>query len=204
MSGASRSLLLGLSAISLGTLMAITAFGWLSGSGQGKIRVVEQTKLIHPDIVPIVGIQQSNRSISVGKEFNGEVDWLRGMKFRVRNDSGKEIVHLAFELEFPETAASGSVMIFPIWAGHRPGSIIFGKQRTLSLKPGQELTISIEEPTYSQMVKFIELRHQISEITKVVARVQFVAFDDSTGWSGGEYLRQDPARPEAYIPIRQR
>lgn len=197
-----HSVLLKLAAICLGMLFAITTFALFSGSAQKRMRVFQQRKLIGQEIVSIEGIERDNRILSLGEEFSTSGEWLRGAKFKLRNDSGKEIVYISFELEFPETASSGSVMVFPIWIGHRPGTIVFDKRDPLSLKPNERLTISLDDATYAKLVKFIELRHPLSSLSKVIPRVEFVAFEDGTGWSGGEYLRQDPKNPKAYVPIR--
>ena len=196
-----HSVLLRLSAVCLGMFMAVTAFAWFSGSAQNKMKVIEQRRFIRPDIVPIVAIEVDKKPLSLGKAFEASGDWLRSAKFKLRNDSGKEIVHILFELEFPETISSGNVMAFPISVGHRPGSIVFDAREPLSFKPNKELTISVDELTYARLVQFIELRHSMSSISKVITRVEFVAFDDDTGWSEGEYLRQDPKNPRAYVPI---
>ncbi|HYV04606.1 MAG TPA: hypothetical protein VFB82_08480 [Blastocatellia bacterium] len=196
-----RSILIGLFALSLGMLMALTTFAWLSRSPQIRSRIFEKSRLIRPEVVSIAGIERNGATLNLGQEFEGSTDWLKGSKFTLRNDSGKEIVHLAFELEFPETTSTGNVMIFPIWLGHRPGSMLFTKIDTLSLKPHQKVTLTIDEVTHDRLVKFIETRQPLSSISKVTLRVQFVAFEDGTGWSGGEYLRQDPKEPRRYIPV---
>jgi hypothetical protein len=202
LSGETRSVLLGLFAISLGLFMALTTFAWFSGSSQTKMKVIEKRKLIGPEIVSIVEIQRDKKTLGLGEEFDASGDWLRGAKFKLRNESGKEIVYISFELEFPETTSSGSVMVFPIWMGQRPGTTALDTREPLSLKPDKRLTISIDDLTYARLVQFIETRQPVSSISKVIARVQFVLFEDGTGWSGGEYLHQDPKNPKAYVPMR--
>lgn len=198
-----RSILVGLFALTLGMLMALTTLAWFSIPVQNKMKVFEKRKLIRPEIVSIIEIQTNKRILGLGEEFDAGGDWLKQAKFKLRNDSGMEIIHISFELEFPETASSGNVMVFPIWLGHRPGSIVFDTTEPLSLKPDEKMTITIDEATYAKLVKFIEARQALSSISKVTVRVEFVAFEDGTGWSAGEYLRQDPKNPRAYVPIKE-
>lgn len=88
---------------------------------KNKNKVIELRSLIRPDLVPIVEVELGTRRLSFGEEFEATGEWLKTARFKIRNDSEKEIVHISFELELPETSSSGNVMVFPIddtaWSG---------------------------------------------------------------------------------------
>lgn len=196
-----RSALLGVCALVFGSVYAITALAWFSAPPQNTTRVFEKRNRILPDVVSILEIETSNKRLMLGEAFHSGPDWLREAKFKLRNDSGKKIVHILFELEFPETQATGNVMTYQIAVGQRPGSIEASRLAPLSLKPDQELTITIDENAYAGLSRFVEGRQPLSTLSKAIVNIRFVAFDDDTGWSEGEYLRRNPNSPNRYFPI---
>ena len=199
--GSMSSALLFVCSLVFGSVCGITALAFISAPKQGTTKVFEKRKQIAPEVVSVLEIESSDKRLMIGESFHAGEDWLKGTKFKLRNDSGREIVYVAFELEFPETTAIGDVMIFPIQIGRRPGSIIANKKQPLILKADQELTIELDEGTYTALRRFIESRLPLANISKVIVNVQFVAFDDDTGWSNGEYMRQTPDNPNRWVPI---
>lgn len=196
-----RSAMLGICVLVFGRVSTITPLALISAPRQNTTKVFEKRKQSPPEVVSVLEIESSNKRLMIGESFHAGEDWLKGTKFTLRNDSGREIVYIAFELEFPETTAIGDVMIFPIQVGRRPGSTITANREPLVLKSDQELTIELDEGTYTALRRFIETRQPLSSLSKVIVYVQFVAFDDDTGWSNGEYMRQTPDNPNRWAPI---
>ena len=192
-----RLYFLGLGALCFGVLLSesISAWGW-----QAPKKVFEAGADPRPKPVKLVELRAANRPVRLGEKFEGASDWLHGATFKLRNDSGKEIVYLELDLNFPETAYTGSEMSFSIKAGRRPGGPGDLKE-PLSVKPNGELVFSLDEKKYKELSDFVGKRHRLSEVNQVRVEVGFVVFGDGTAWGAGSYYRQDPANPNRYVPV---
>jgi hypothetical protein len=70
--------------------------------------------------VEIVTIGNEKKRFSINENFEQETDWLKGFSMKVKNNSGKSIIYFSWQLEFPETGATGNMMGFPMYYGrHR-------------------------------------------------------------------------------------
>jgi hypothetical protein len=127
-------------------------------------------------------------------------DWLKGVAFKLKNVSDKEIIYIDLSLDFPETKSSGHEMSFPITLGRRPGSR-FMTNEPFSAKPGEEFTMTLDESQYQRLSGFIEESHPVSGINTVTVRIGFVIFSDGIAWGAGDYYRQDPNVPDRYINV---
>lgn len=133
-------------------------------------------------------------------ELDQGEDWLKGVAFKLKNVSDKEIIYIDLSLDFPETQSSGQEMSFPITRGRRPGLRSMANE-PFSAKPGEEFTITLGESQYQRLSRFIEERHPLSRINTVIVRIGFVIFSDGIAWGAGDYYRQDPNNPNNYISV---
>lgn len=185
-------------AVSLGIFLSESTGAWPFPAAQNHGRVFEKSRDPRPKPVELVELRAANKVVKLGERFESEQDWLNGIAFKVRNSSGKEIVYLELDLNFPETANAGNEMSFPIKLGRRPGASTVLRE-PLSAKPGAELVVELDENKYRELARFVETRRAISDIHKVRPEIGFVVFSDGTAWGAGSYLRQDPKDPNHYI-----
>jgi hypothetical protein len=68
------------------------------------------------------------------------------------------------------------------------------------LLPNDAVEINLQDH-YPRIKAFIERRLTLKDIHQADLEVNFVVFDDKTGWSAGNYYRQDPVNPDRYINI---
>jgi len=149
--------------------------------------------------ITIVETKALNKTIRLGEQFDGGDDWLSGAQLLLKNVSGKDIVYIDVDLNFPETTASGNMMSFRSEIGNRPGMPT--QNAPLLLRPNDEVTFSLDQERYKGLVKFIEYRHMVSDINRVEIRFGFVVFADGTGWSGGTFMKQDANNPRRWVPV---
>ena len=186
-------------------ILAASYVLWAAGSaGWGAVHHDRQKSLQKIEShknepITIVKTKALNKTVRLGEQFDGGDDWLSGAQLRLKNVSGKDIVYIDIRLNFPETTASGNMMSFWSDIGNRPG--LPAQNAPLLLRPNDEVTFSLDQERYKNLVKFIEYRHRVSDINRVEIRFGFVAFADGTGWSGGNFMKQDANNPRRYVPI---
>ncbi len=208
---------LGLTALAIGMYLATKASVQYAGISQEQEKIFEKKPRADvPEIVQLAEIKARRtsrdsedeikpkeliKSVKIGESFVGGEHWLKGVSFKLKNHSNKEIVSIRFDINFPETTSSGYEMSFPLQLGRRPGVPGYDSKEPLSVKPGEEILLTIDENTYARLTKFIEKRHPISSINKVTVGIGFIIFADLTGWDGGSYYRQDPSDPRRFNNI---
>ncbi|HEX8565775.1 MAG TPA: hypothetical protein VF648_08895 [Pyrinomonadaceae bacterium] len=194
-------------------LLAGILFSYLIGVGiNGWTPVVhakqensqEQEKIVklaysHKPIIKISELKVSGKARKFDESFSEDGDWLRDFSFKLENKSGKRIVYLQVNVNFPETRATGNMMSFPIVFGQFPDIDNQSKHPPLLLNQDNALEVSLNKE-YDKLAKFINARSPIEFMRKVELEIGFVVFDDKTAWSGS-YLRQDPNNPRRYIGI---
>jgi hypothetical protein len=194
------------SALAVAVCLATAAAGAWVGSSAGPVqpkeKLLERGNLIYAaDPVKITEIKSSGRAVKLNEKFAGGDDWLKGTALRLKNISTKEIVHIQLDFDFPETGDAGPVMAYQMMLGRRPGTDN-PLAAPLSLAPGAETEVSIDEHVYAAMTNLVERRRPLHSINRVKVRIAFVAFADGTGYgAGGTFYRQDPNHPRRYLPV---
>ena len=143
---------------------------------------------------------------SIAENNSTEVgDWLENLKFVVKNRFDKRITYIYIELDFPETEASGPMMVYnQLSIGIHPKA--FGdslKHDTpLALEPGGKITFTLSAQRLKLIKDFLAFRNfQLADLNKTVIRISYVFFDDGTKWSQGDYYKPDPSAPGGYQRI---
>jgi hypothetical protein len=179
-------------------IILITVWAWVPSLGRlQEPKNFEKRESYSNEPLKVIKIKAANKSLGFDEQISGADDWLKAAEITVKNISGKDIVFIEIDFNFPETKSSGNEMSFPLRLGSRPG--VTNSNPPVVLRSDDEATLSLEGKRYEQLVQFIEHRHSISAIGKVAVNVGFVIFADGTAWSGGKFLRRDPNNPNRYI-----
>jgi hypothetical protein len=168
-------------------------------TGHAREKLIETIPPVFNEPVNIVGVIAGQKEINFGEKFTSDKDWLRGAKFRLKNITKKKIVFIELDVDFPETRASGAETSYRINLGQIPN--IHHSAVPLAVLPSGELEADIDDKRYSNMVKLIQERHSLSDISKAHVQVGFVVFEDGTAWSAGTFYRQDTSNPKRWIPL---
>src|SRR3977135_4180462 len=99
--------------VTVGT--GVPPLGRLQDPGKG----IEKLESYPNEPIKITSIKAANRSVRLGEQFAAADDWLKTAELTVKNTSGKDIVFVEIELNFPETKSSGDEMSFPLCLGSR-------------------------------------------------------------------------------------
>lgn len=142
--------------------------------------------------VELIEIKVKEKAVLLKQDFEGEVYWLKDLKFKIKNRSEKPVTWIGINLIFPETRATGLVMLHQLFIGQRsdmPSTLT--SNPPLDLKPGEEKEISLE-PEFDQIRRLIKLRGRVEDINDVELTIDEVMFADDTLYSGSNMWRRNP------------
>lgn len=196
-----RSILLGILAILIGVFTASSTSSWYQSAAQSKQKTVIQFKGVRPEPLELRAARTKNKVLVLGEQFEEDTeDWLKGMAFDLRNVFSKDIIYIELYLNFPETTSSGNEMAYAIKFGESPKTNDIKKEMPV-LKPGQEITLTLNDDIYHRLSQFLQKRHPISSLTTVRVDFGLVVFSDHTAWQAGNYYVQDRANPRHFINV---
>jgi hypothetical protein len=142
--------------------------------------------------VEIVDFKIKDKPIKFSEKFEGDSDWLRTISFKVKNKSNKPITWLRVDLTFPETSATGHILLHQLFLGQRADLQSTLSNQPLYLMPNESLEVTLTSQ-YDQIKRLIEGRQPpIDKITKIEVGLGEVMFDDETLYSGGSIFKRNP------------
>jgi len=193
-------------------LLVIYVSGWTKSSAQNnKKTVIRPLSLVQEPIE--INLELKGQPVNATKavraaegirteEFDGDADWLKNLKFKIKNTSEKVIIYVVLDLTFPETATTGNprVGLHQIRLGVSPELKSSGSELYLAPSASREISL---ETDYSEMKKLIESRIPVKNITNMVVRLETALFDDDTKWFAGTLYRRnlDPTNLQKWIPV---
>ena len=156
--------------------------------------------------IKIEGMFRGDKPVEVDEKFSSDLDWLRGLRLRIKNNSGKSITHLSVGLDFPETTATGNIMLFPLKYGPHPASSRPPSEKVraeVPILPDGTFEIVLDNIEFGALKKFVESRHPLDSLKRVNIRISGIYFSDGTAWNGS-WLKQDPSDSRRWLPVAQR
>jgi hypothetical protein len=183
-------------ALIIANMCLLTIF--VSGWSYNKPRLQDNKKVVekHPapknEPIEMTEPKVKAKGVKLGEPFEDESDWLKHLTFKVKNISDKPITFFQIDLDFPETKATGSIMMHQLFIGRRSDFKSTLNNAPLYLKPNEAIEISLE-PEYSAIKELIEIRQApVENINKLVIRTSEVMFEDETLYSGGSIFKRNP------------
>jgi hypothetical protein len=185
--------------LALSNLLVLILYvsGWTHAVPQeaglrGKERAVKKAFAPPNEPVEFASLKVKEKAAGLGEKFEAEGDWLRGVTLRIKNRGDRPIVWARLDVTFPETTATGPVMLHQIFLGSRPDLPQTPGVAPLRLMPKETLEVPLASE-YDQIKALIELRHASVElIHEVDLRLGEVLFEDGTLWSGGQLFKRNP------------
>jgi len=153
--------------------------------------------------VKFVGLSLGSRKIDFDENYEAAMDWLKDLSIKIRNDSGKTVAFISLSLDFPETLETGNMMAFPLSYGQHQISSekIVGRKEDKPVPPGQSFDIGLDEKRYADLKRFLDSRQGANSLTRAKLGIASIYYNDGTGWSGGQNIKQDPNDPKRWIPV---
>lgn len=182
-------------------LLVIYLSAWTYPLAQNsKKKVVRPLSLV---VEPVeIEIKHRGQPVKANEGFDGDSDWFKNLKFKIKNRSEKAITYVVLDLTFPETATTGNdrVGLHQIRLGVSPELKSSGSQFYLAAGDSKQISLDTE---YSEIKKLVESRIPVENITNLVLRLETALFDDETKWFAGTLYRRNsnPSDPHKWIPI---
>jgi len=145
--------------------------------------------------VEIVSRTLGSENIAEDGTFTAGQDWIRQLRFTVKNVSVKKIVFIEVGLIVERTERAPIRVVFPMrfgapfWIGTDGRGKI--SDRNQLLLPQQTAVVSVSESTEKALRELLK-RYDADDLKGVIVEVQEVQFDNDTGWSLGYEWRRDP------------
>jgi hypothetical protein len=132
------------------------------------------------NVLEIVEFKVEDKVITLGEPFAASDEWLKNLKVRVRNISGKTITRAQMNFVLPESKTETERML-PIWLAY--GNIPSDNPKPI--KPGEEFEFAINEWSYHDFAGRIAARKNPAIINKLWITVATTHFADGTIWGSG-------------------
>ena len=188
-------------------LLTVYVGGWASGGARGP-RPQKAGKSVLKHFAPkhepieVTELKIKDKAFKLGEVIKDDPNWLEYLAFEVKNKSDKPITLLQINLDFPETKATGSIMMHQLFIGRDPDFRSTHNNQPLSLKPNESVTVYVG-PEYADIKRLIELRQPpVENISEIVIRLGEVRFEDGTRYSGGRVFKRNPDEnnPREWVP----
>lgn len=160
------------------------------------------TKDIYGKVVPstlialeIVNISVAGKDVALDQSFMANDEWLRDLKVRVKNVSGRPIVRVGLHFNLPEAKIGEAIAGFSLgYVKHIPASV---DVRELSLiLPGEEVEVVFGAEEYARYMKWITERSGTTSFSRVKLSAASLTFDDYTGWGGYPKMKGIKVNPQ--------
>ena len=165
-----------------------------------------QTKLIKRNgwyqgaPIEVFDLKVKGRSVSFNEAFEADVNWLKDVSLKIKNNSEKAIVCIYMGVIFRETAPAP--MMYPRYFGRPTNTGIEPKGQPLELRPGEALTVSFASE-FEEMKSVVEHRRPVDSVNIVELGITRVYFEDGMMWDLGELYRPDPDNLGKWILVEE-
>jgi hypothetical protein len=152
----------------------------------------------------ILEISRDGTKIMPYEQFEEGGDWLRNLRFKIKNRSESPIVALRIGLAFPQamTEKSDSMLVYVIDFGHTPNKSVPGRL-PIFLIQNDILTFEMTEKQLTQIDQFLAKRGFSSgQMTNVELRMMEVYFANGLAWIGGSMMEPDRTTPGRYNRVK--
>jgi hypothetical protein len=149
----------------------------------------------------ILEVRVAEQAINLDDSFAGDDDWLKGIRFKVKNLSTSPIVYLEIKLYIPESVTGDYPFLIPITFGQMPSaSDDLNALTTVANKllRDNDVEVAFSEEHYKSIKQVLARAGVTKAISDVELRIGMVVFDDGTAWNEGHPMRRDPNNPDRW------
>ena len=178
--------------IFLTVLLALACSSFTPAGAQGERGRMIKRFALPSDPVDEITPKVGGKEVKFNGVFKAGHDWLKGLKVKVRNRSGKNIVFAEALLNIPK---SGTMPL--------PFGIVlrYGQPPALDAPPvaspvshGKVFELSLSDNAYDTTMNYLA-EHQVTDVAGVEMSNLTIVYDDDTAWEDGTLLRRDRTRP---------
>jgi len=155
--------------------------------------------------VKIISFEIGDSAFKSGEKFSGADEWLKELKIKTENTSGKTATHISFGILFPRPDEQKDIP--PAYYKIRRGdkyNALKGNDSGYKVKSDvdkNQTSLSLSQDELEGVFSFLSRNNYPSRIKKIKIQVEEVIFDDGTMWSIGTWYKVDPNDLKKLIPI---
>lgn len=146
--------------------------------------------------VKVIEVKVGGHAVRPGDTFTADDNWLKGLRLKLKNTSGRSITALQIEFIIPEYVTGGNAILLPINYGREPsGAGCSGV--SISAKPilnGDTVELVFTAEDYRRAGQLLAGKGVNTSISGIEIRVGMTVFGNDTAWSEGAQLRPDDKR----------
>lgn len=140
------------------------------------------------DLTPEVGGQ----AVKLNGVFKAGHDWLKGLKVKVKNRSGKNIIFAEALLIVPKSGTMVEPLGIPVRYGQPPA--LDSSLEVSPVRHSEVFELSLSDNAYDTTMNFLA-EHQVTDVVGVEMSNLMIVYDDDTAWNDGTLLRRDRTLP---------
>jgi len=167
---------------------------YVSGWVYPRVQNAEKTikGLSQPNQPIEISVKVKDKAVKLNKKFEGEAGWLKDVTLEIKNTSNKTINFLRLDIDFPESRATGKILLHQIFLGKNSDIQSLRNKAPLNLMPGQSLEIPLASE-HERISRLIRLRYpSVEDMSEINITLGEAMFDDETLWSGGAIFKRNP------------
>jgi hypothetical protein len=175
-------------AIALGFLLALSGFGqqtermidFPANQAPGNLVAGEKGRLVPTDLkgLQLVAISVAGKTVTPGQFFTAADDWLKTLKVKLKNVSGKTLLSVRMSFSLPEAQTNNAGLGLSLAFGSLNTRVF--KQPDQAVPDGEEFELVETEDGYNADRNFRISRTGIDNITQLVSALVAVKVDDGS------------------------
>jgi len=174
--------------------LALVCLSLVPVSAQGEKGRMIRRLALPSDPVDKITPEVGGKPIRFNGFFNAGHDWLKGLKVKLRNRSGKNIIFAGALLIIPKSGTMQEPFGIQIRYGQPPALDSIPDK---PVRHGQVFELSLSDNAYDTTMNYLA-ENQVSEVFGVEMSNLMIVYDDDTAWEDGIMFRRDRTRPYAW------
>lgn len=174
---------------------------------QEKLRIIQEAEQENSPVVVVsrhVGDKAIDRSHRNRHGITAGNNWLSSLSLDVKNVSHKNVIYFNIDLVVSKQGEMPGLIVYSIFFGNRMGPAILvpgdSNHNDKLVRPGDVVRVKLSDDEVSRWEKELK-KYEVEDVTFITMDIRTVHFDDGTGWSLGNELRQDPDNPKRWLYV---
>jgi hypothetical protein len=173
---------------------------------QEEERIIEQQSFSN-EPVKLTAARTKKGAVKIGKKFNDETDWFKGLKVIVENVSGKPVTYIRVGITFPRPKNEETTEGYPYGESLEYGVNPYSPEaaemsnQTKAVAPGKSIELVMPDEAYSGTKALLKELKFPDNIKRIELMIEAVGFEDGTVWNGGRLWRRDRNAPKGWSQV---
>lgn len=146
-------------------------------------------------------LEVGGRPVKLNRIFTAKRDWLKGLKMKARNVSGRYIVYAEVMLDVPKSGTMELPLVISLRYGEMPPLEPVANPKHKPVPPGETFKLTIPDLLVDNIMRYLAERG-VTQVIDVSMIKLMVIYDDDTGWNEGRRMRRDRSHPYKWLSVK--